>query len=246
LGTVRILPAGDTGMVVEFGESVDPATNRMVHQFCTSFASLAAPGVSEVVPTYRSALIYYDPLVTSWEDIASRVTGVLAEAHTSLPARPRVMEIPTAYGGDRGPDLEYVARYTGLEPDEVIGLHSAPRYLVYMIGFTPGYPYFGGLDERLVVPRLKNPRLRTPAGAVGIGGNQTGIYTIPSPGGFHIIGQTPLRLFDPTSDRPFLLKAGWLVRFRPVGSEEYERIERAISDGHYTPQVHEEREGSQS
>lgn len=236
----RLLPAGDSAIVVEFGDTIDPQLNHRVRQFCLSLTSLNVPGIIEAVPTYRSALVQYDPLACTWAELSDLLLKVASGLREVPPQRRRVTVLPTLYGGEKGPDLPYVASYTGLSAEEVIALHSGPAYLVYMLGFTPGYPYMGGLDPKLAVPRLATPRLKTPAGSVGIGGAQTGVYTLATPGGFHIIGHTPVRLFDPDSTAPFLLEAGNFVRFRSVCMEEYLRVEQAVGLGTYKPEVHDE------
>jgi KipI family sensor histidine kinase inhibitor len=173
----------------------------------------------ELIPAYRSVLVLYDPAVILFHELLEHLQ--MREAHlttTDLP-EPRVIEIPVQYGGESGPDLESVARHTHCSAAEVIALHSGREYLVYMLGFTPGFCYLGGMDERLETPRLAEPRTHIPAGSVGIAGKQTGVYPINSPGGWQIIGRTPLHLFDPHRDPPVLVQAGDMVRFVPMNEE---------------------------
>ena len=167
--------------------------------------------------------------------------GLEAGAGPSRSAR--VVRVPVCYGGAHGPDLEFVAAHAGLTTDEVVALHSAVAYLVYMLGFTPGFAYLGGMTERIAAPRLDSPRTRIPAGSVGIAGAQTGIYPIESPGGWRLIGRTPLRLFDPRSERPFLLAAGDRARFVPVSGDAWRDVERAVQDGAYEPEIEPSPEG---
>lgn len=221
----RFLPCGDTALVVEFGNTIDPVLNRKVRRFSQRLASAHIPGVLEIVPTYRSVLVYYDNLLLDWASVVSELSAVAESSEETRTKPERVVSLPVLYGGNMGPDLEKVACHTGLSCEEVIDKHCAPEYLVYMIGFTPGFPYLGGLDPVLATPRLKRPRLRTPQGSVGIGGSQTGVYSIPAPGGFNVIGRTPVRLFDPERAQPFLLEAGDLVRFEPVNQKQYDDIE---------------------
>lgn len=223
MGMVRMLVAGEQGLVVEFGDSIDPAVNARVHRLARALAARGLEGVIEAVPTYRSVLVLFDPLVLPRERLASEV-GVLlaAPAVEEEPgARGNTVELPVLYGGEFGPDLAFVARHNGLSTDEVIAIHSSSAYLVYMLGFTPGFPYLGGMSSRLAAPRLPSPRTKVPSGSVGIAGSQAGVYPLESPGGWRLIGRTPVRLFDLEAERPFLLAPGDVVRFRPVDEEEY-------------------------
>ena len=209
-------PAGDQALLVIFGDSIDLQVNRRVHALDRTLAQNPCSGVLETVPTYTSLLVYYDSLQVEYRQVRDEVQQrieTLAEAEIR-PAR-RV-EIPTHYGGEYGPDLPHVAEHNRLSVEEVIRLHSSRDYPVYMMGFTPGFPYLGGMDERIATPRLQSPRTHLPVGSVGIAGEQTGIYPIESPGGWQIIGRTPLTLFDPQAEQPFLLAPGDLVCFVPL------------------------------
>lgn len=216
---VSIKPAGDRALVVEFGDTIDPAVASQVARLAARVAALRPGGVVETVPTYRSLMVHIDPLAADPLALAATLERLAAEEARETPggngASPlgRLVEIPVVYGGEVGPDMAYVAEKTGLAPEEIIALHTAPTYVVYMIGFLPGFPYMGGLDPRLATPRLATPRLKIPAGSVGIGGQQTGVYSLESPGGWAVIGRTPLTLFDPMRDEPCLLLAGDRVRF---------------------------------
>jgi KipI family sensor histidine kinase inhibitor len=215
------LPAGDQALVVEFGNQICTHINRKVYGLLTALRHRGVPGIIEMVPTYRSLLIYYQPDVLPRHKLLAEL-----ESTVGVPDGPegRTWEIPTLYGGAAGPDLAEVALYCGLKPEEVIELHSKGEYRVYMLGFTPGYPYLGGMDPRISVPRLKTPRAETPAGAVGIAGNQTGIYPLASPGGWRIIGRTPFKLFDPWRQPPVLVQSGDTIRFMPITEEIYHQI----------------------
>lgn len=180
-------------------------------------------GVVEIVPSYRSIIIFYDPLSTDPSRLREDLLSIERRLSEIEIPPPRVVEIPVCYGGEFGPDIDTVAGHHELTLEEVIRLHSEPLYPVYMLAFTPGYPFLGGLPEKLHTPRLETPRTFVPAGSVGIANAQTGIYSIDSPGGWQIIGRTPLRLFDPERPEPFLLKAGDLVKFRPVSTGEFYR-----------------------
>jgi len=225
----RLLPLGEQGLVVELGDTIDPEVNAWVHRLAAVVRTEALAGVTELVPTYRSLLIIFDPLCITRIELTERITRLAAPAESAaLPgAASRVVRVPVCYGGEFGPDLEFVARHAGLSIDEVIALHAAREYPVYLLGFTPGFPYLGGLPERIAAPRLETPRKLVAAGSVGIAGSQSGIYPVASPGGWRIIGRTPLRVFDPGRDQPFLAAAGDLVRFEPVDRVAFERIAAA-------------------
>jgi len=178
-------------------------------------------GVEEIIPSYRSLLVAYDPLVISFKDLTQGLKKIeQGLSYTKAPEHRRI-EIPTLYGGDYGPDLDFVASHHELTPEEVVRVHSSQDYLVYMLGFTPGFPYLGGNLEEIAAPRLQTPRIKVPAGSVGIGENQTGIYPIESPGGWQIIGRTPLKLFNPLRPPYFLLASGDMVRFIPINEKQY-------------------------
>ncbi|RPJ58957.1 MAG: 5-oxoprolinase subunit PxpB, partial [Acidobacteria bacterium] len=193
----RILPAGDSGLVIEYGDRIDPAVNRRVRELFLALDQAAVPGVVDLVPTYRSLLVCYDPLAVSLGALSERVLDLDARRGELALAPPHVIDIPTVYGGEFGPDLGFVAQHNGLTEREVVEIHASADYLVYMMGFSPGFPYLGGMSERIAAPRLKTPRTAIPAGSVGIAQQQTGIYPVESPGGWQLIGRTPVRLFDP-------------------------------------------------
>jgi inhibitor of KinA len=237
---VRIRAQGEGGIVVELGDAIDPAVNARVHALAAAVARRLGREVLEVVPSYRSLLVLHDPLRAPRARLVGRLRALAAGIADEVPTGPaRVVRIPVGYGGTDGPDLEEVARHAGLSPAEVIGLHAGPVYRVYLLGFTPGFPYLGGMSPRLACPRLASPRARIPAGSVGIAGEQTGIYPVESPGGWRLVGRTPLRLFDPAprAGRPFLLAAGDGLRFVPVDRAELERVGRAVAAGAFEPEV---------
>lgn len=219
--SIRFLDAGESCLVVELGDAINIALNRRVRALDLALDQARVEGVREAVPTYQSLAIYYDPLRINRDVLRQQVSRLYESLGDQEDRTPHIVEIPTAYGGESGPDLEFVARYSGLSPNEVVRLHSEPLYHVYMLGFVAGFPYLGGLPERLAVPRLSTPRLKVPCGSVGIGGTQTGIYSVESPGGWRIIGRTPLRLFDPSSKAPTPILPGDKVRFVPIASQGY-------------------------
>jgi len=223
----KCLVSGDRALVVEYGDTIDEATNRRVRALAAALSGRQARGILEVVPTYRSLLIHYDPLRLAPAELEA--AALEADAHlgeVTLP-EPRIIEIPTVYGGKYGPDLEAVAQETGLTADEVVRLHHGRDYLVYMMGFMAGFPYLGGLSPRIAVPRLASPRTKVPAGSVGIALEQTGIYPTESPGGWRLIGWTPVRIFDAEQDPPVLFEAGDYVRFVPVTGQQIEAYAHA-------------------
>jgi inhibitor of KinA len=229
----RLETAGEQGLVVELGDRIDPAVSARVRWLARALADHLPEGVLELVPTYRSLLVVHDPLRLSRAHLAARVEALLEE----MPEEPapasaaRLVRVPACYGGELGPDLEAVARHHGLTPAQVVELHSSAAYVVYMLGFTPGFAYLGGLPERLATPRLDTPRPLVAAGSVGIAGVQTGIYPVASPGGWRIVARTPLRLFDPASRTPFLFAPGDRVRFEPVARERFDAIAAAVAAG---------------
>lgn len=209
----RFQPSGDAAVLVTLAEAIDLAVNARVHTLAARLRAARLAGLGEAVPGYATLLVHYDPAELDYPAAEAAVRAA-AEAADALAAAPaRTVTIPVTYGGAAGPDLEFVARHTGLTPEAVVQLHTSRAYRVYLMGFTPGFPYLGELDERLAVPRLEAPRLRVPAGSVGLAGRQTGIYPLESPGGWRLIGRTNLPLFDPAAAEPFRLAPGDWVRF---------------------------------
>ena len=236
----RFLYAGDRALVVELGDGIDPNLNRRLHSLRDAIDEAELPGVSDLIATYRSLLVYYDPTSIDVERLKEELARIERRIDASRLSRSRIVHLPTFYGGGYGPDLGSVAEHTGLSAKQVVETHSASDYLIYMMGFSPGFPYLGGLDERLHTPRLSTPRTTIPAGSVGIADSQTGVYPVASPGGWRLIGQTPLKLFDPAAEPPSLLVAGDYVRFTPIASEEeYLEIEAAVTAGAYAPVIEE-------
>ena len=224
LGKIRYLHSSDRALTVEFGNEISEKINHQIRAFCLLLEQSDIPGITEVVPTYRSVMIHYEPHIILSDELISRLEKlVLTTGDFHLPES-SIVEVPVYYGAESGPDLETVARHNHLSPDEVIRIHSKRHYLIYMLGFTPGFPYLGGMSEKIATPRLEVPRVRLPAGSVGIAGNQTGIYPMESPGGWQIIGQTPLKLYDSKREKPFLLEAGQRIRFLPISLQEYMAI----------------------
>ena len=218
----RVVPAGDSAILIELGSEVDPEISSMVFALTDLIKDAGLNSDLEVLPTYRSVLVYYDPLVCSYAEMFDAVNGAvegLVEP-ISVNSSLKIVEIPVVYGGDDGPDLHFVADHAGITEDAVIELHSGTDYRVYMLGFSPGFPYLGGLDERIAAPRLKTPRVLVPAGSVGIAESQTGVYPNAGPGGWRIIGRTSVTLFDVNSSTPSLITPATKVRFIPVDQHD--------------------------
>lgn len=214
---MRLTPSGDSALLLQLGEDIDPALNRRVHTLAAQLRAAALPGLREIVPGYCALLIHYDSAEIDYAEVRERVAETVAREANVAAALPRRVEIPVVYDG---PDLDFVAAHHHLSVREVIGIHAAPEYRVYMMGFTPGFAYLGEVDARIATPRLETPRLRVPAGSVGIAARQTGIYPLESPGGWRLLGHTPLKMFDLQREAPFLLAPGDLVRFvsiEPIG-----------------------------
>jgi len=220
----RIRISGDRAVLVEYGDTIDPAVNEKVRAMAALLKRVLPEGVEAVIPAYRNLSLIYNPLVTSPEKILSVLQKMEARLHEIEIPQPRIVEIPVLYGGEFGPDLAVVAEHSGMTMEQVIAIHAGTEYPIYMIGFTPGFCYLGGLDRRIHTPRRKTPRTLLPGGSVGIAEAQTGMYPVDSPGGWQIIGRTPLRLFAPGREAPFLYEAGDRIRFVPIATEEYERI----------------------
>lgn len=211
-----IRPAGDCGVLVKWGEGISIGTHLRVRGFLEQLERERPTAILEWIPSYTSVLLLYDLIALSADDALALAAGVAQRAGISDDRTTRTVEVPVQYGGAAGPDLDEVARLHGLSTAEVVALHSGGDYRVYLLGFSPGFPFLGGLDERIATPRLDTPRLKVPAGSIGIGGAQTGIYPVDSPGGWRLIGWTPSKIFDLNREPAFLLSVGDRVRFRAV------------------------------
>ena len=235
----NFLPAGEMAVSVEFGDEISREVNARVRALEYLIQQKGVPGLVETVPSFRALLVYYDPLVIGWDALLENLQSLASRAEAEGLPPGRLVELPCCYGGPLGPDLPDVARRLGLAEDEVVRLHAGAEHLVYFIGFTPGLPYMIGMSDRLTIPRLETPRQKTPAGSVGIGGGQCTVYSVESPGGFWVLGRTPLRLYDPDSADPILLRPGDRVRFRVVGEAEFAAIAREVASGAFTPRIEE-------
>jgi inhibitor of KinA len=223
----RIVPAGDSAVIVEFEERIDPAVNARTIACASGIQAMNMPGVRDVVPTYRSVAIYFDPLRTDNDALLERIAHEAEHAVGAATLASTPVRIPVCYGGELGPDLAAVAVFAGMPEDEVVRVHSSAVYRVFMLGFVPGFAYLGLVDQRIAMPRQSTPRVRVPAGSVGIAGVQTGIYPSETPGGWQLIGRTPAKPFDPARSEPFLMKAGDAVQFYSIDREEFDTLARA-------------------
>ncbi|WP_339236659.1 5-oxoprolinase subunit PxpB [Oceanobacillus sp. FSL W7-1281] len=226
-------PLGDTGVRVQFCEQVSSGLNKKIRSFCLLLKKERIKGVIEWVPAYDCVSVYYLPDQITYHAVCEKLSGLSSYASQDKAEQWNRIFIPTLYDGETGSDLEHVARSNQLTKEEVIEIHSGTDYLIYMMGFLPGFPYMGGLSKSICTPRLESPRLHVPAGSVGIAGEQTVIYSLQSPGGANIIGRTPVTLFDPSQENPFLFQAGDKIRFVSITEEEYEAIEQAVKNGSY-------------
>jgi KipI family sensor histidine kinase inhibitor len=234
--SARYLPFGDSALLVEFGNAINLEINSKVIALDEAIMKAEIQGVEELVPTYRSLLVRYDPLKTAYEQLVFCIKDIERTLNSvSIKMAGRRITIPVAYGGGYGPDLGYVAKCHGLSEEQVVKLYSEREYTVYMIGFVAGFPYLGEVSDKIATPRLETPRLKVPTGSVGIAEKQTGVYPCEAPGGWRIIGRTPIKLFNPLLEPPALLKPGDKVKFKPISIEEFRVVEEAIAKDAYSP-----------
>jgi inhibitor of KinA len=221
---VRFRYSGDRALIVVYGEGVDPAVNERVRRMTALIEGESHPAIEAVVPSYCTLAVHYDPDRIDPEGLIDLLRTLESQAGETIVAPAATVEIPVCYGGEFGQDLDFVAQHNNLDPDEVIRRHSEVGYRIYAIGFAPGFCYLGGLDPRIHTPRLATPRLQVPAGSVGIAGGQTGIYPLASPGGWQLIGRTPLRLFDPEREPPIPYRPGDCIRFRAISVATFAQL----------------------
>jgi inhibitor of KinA len=231
---MKLFQAGDTALFVKTGDSISTSLSKYNRSLINKFSELKIKGISEYVSSYTGIMIYYDPMVTGMKEIEARLSDISAEEIPDEDEGLNGLVVPIAYGGEYGPDIAHVAGINKISPGEVAAIHCAGNYTVHMLGFTPGFAYLGGMDPRISAPRKAEPVIRLEPGSVGIAGDQTGIYPVESPGGWQIIGRTPLVLFDPERKPEFLFRAGMSVRFRAVDNYEFWFICEEIASGNYS------------
>ena len=235
MNTFRIVAAGDAAVIVELENRIDPVVNEMAIALAMAIQTAGLPGVRDVVPTYRSVAIHFDPLRINYDALVARVNRWMGDPSpvgfgdpSPVPdAALSPVRVPVCYAGEFGPDLADVAAFAAVSEAEAVRLHTSRIYRVFMLGFMPGFPYMGAVDQRIAAPRLSTPRVRVPVGSVGIAGMQTGIYSVSTPGGWRIVGRTPLKPFDLSRGEPVLFKPGDAVQFYAIDPGEYARLESA-------------------
>ena len=227
----REIICGDSAIIFKAGDDISLETNSAVRKLLLFFENNHINGVVDYIPSYNELLISFDPSVTDHESLIKHLRSFKDDIDAIELSGSFIVCVPVLYGGTAGPDIAEVAEHNSISEEEVIKIHSGRDYYVYMLGFTPGFCYLGGIDDRIAIPRKATPRISIPAGSVGIAGSQTGIYPLASPGGWQIIGMTPLKLFDPLKDPEFLVSAGDYIRFCPVEQSEYNDIESAVRAG---------------
>jgi inhibitor of KinA len=231
--TLKYIPSGDSAFIIKAGDEISEEINRTVRKLLIRLEEEKISGITDFIPSYNELMVCYDPSVMDYRQLPDIFRSCTADLNTMELPEEYVIHVPVLYGGQYGPDLQYVAEYNNLTEDDVIEIHSSSACLVYMLGFTPGFCYLGGMDQRIATPRRETPRLKIPAGSVGIADSQTGIYPIESPGGWQIMGKTPVRLFSPDQKPEFLFKAGDYIQFFPVAVDEYKHILDEVSEGIY-------------
>lgn len=237
---IKIVPEGDAALLIQLEQAIRPDIAARLSALVKLIRQQKIEGIVDLIPTYCSLLVQYNPLVVSYEALRKRLASITRMELKTDAWKKKIWEIPVCYGGLFGPDLSTIAAHAGLSEKEVIRLHSGRDYLIYMLGFLPGFTYLGGLDERIHTPRLGTPRKRILAGSVGIGGSQTGIYPMDSPGGWQLMGMTPVKTYDPNRAKPILVEAGDYIRFVPISESEYALLQKAVEAGTYTVTVREE------
>ncbi|MGL5656958.1 MAG: 5-oxoprolinase subunit PxpB [Fusobacteriaceae bacterium] len=231
---MEFLKAGDSALIIEVGNEISPEINFKLKKITEYLDALENDFITDLLPTYKSMIVYYNPLKISFDSLKKIIEeGFDTEKAEGNALRKEIVEIPVLYGGEYGLDIENIASHNKISVEEVIKIHTSEEYLIYMLGFTPGFPYLGGMSKKIATPRLETPRVKIPAGSVGIAGEQTGVYPIESPGGWQLLGRSPLEFFSPLKERPFLLKAGDYIKFKSISQEEYDEIKKEIISGNY-------------
>ena len=230
---VKYLYCGECGIVMEFANEIDKNVNAKIRSIVDYIDNDKLDYIIDILPTYRSILIQYDALKISYDELIKKLKTYENMSTSSQDETVRLIKIPTVYAKEYGPDIEFVANHNNITVDEVINIHTSTDYLVYMLGFIPGFTYLGGMSEKIATPRLESPRLQIYPGSVGIAGKQTGMYPSMSPGGWRIIGRTPLKLYNPDSDTPVYISSGDYVRYVSISEEEYNEILKKVENNEY-------------
>ncbi len=230
---LKYIPSGDSAFIIKAGDMISEEVNLTVRKLLARIEMEYIEGITDFIPSYNELMVCYDPAKIGYRRLLESLRACAADLQAMHLPPSEVVNVPVLYGGEAGPDLHHVADHNGLAARDVITIHTSTDCLVYMLGFTPGFCYLGGMDKRIATPRQETPRLKIPAGSVGIAGEQTGIYPLESPGGWQLIGRTPLRLFNPESKPEFLFSAGDYIRFYSVDKDEFERIAAAVAAGTY-------------
>jgi len=230
--TITFHPLGDRAIQLVFSNKISKQTIQKIKSYTTLLESESIQGLIEWIPAYTTLTILYDPAIIQYEELVEMLNQIKVKEASEVP-QSFIYELPICYGGDFGPDLSYVASYHSLTEDEVINIHSSRDYFIYMIGFAPGFPYLGGMSIKISTPRLDRPRKKVAAGSAGIAGEQTGIYPLDSPGGWRIIGRTPIPLYNPNNEQPILLSPGNYLRFKPISLQQFYDIKKQNENGTY-------------
>lgn len=242
--SVKYLPCGDCGITVHFGSEINEEINSRVTRFTAAAENAKITGVTEYIPAFCSVTVIYDPLETTQKELIKQLKKVRKNRTAGNDFKPVLYRIPVCYDDEFAPDIDSVEKITGLTKEEIIDIHTSRDYPIYMLGFLPGFPYLGNMDARITAPRLETPRVKIPRGSVGIGGNQTGIYPSDSPGGWRLIGKTPVRVYDERKTDPILYRAGDYIRFVKISKEDFLRIDSECEKGTYTAEREEVRRGN--
>ncbi|MFA5906812.1 MAG: 5-oxoprolinase subunit PxpB [Desulfobacula sp.] len=231
---MQYIPSGDSAFIIKAGDDISIETNSIVRKLTARIEQENIDGIIDFIPAYNELMVCYNPVIIGYRTLLDMFRSLADEIEMIDLPEPRIIHVPVLYGGQHGEDLAGVAGSCNLSEEEVIRIHSSPDYPVYMLGFTPGFCYLGGMDKRISTPRKQSPRMKIPAGTVGIAGHQTGIYAVESPGGWQLIGRTPLQLFNPERKPEFIFQAGDTIKFVPVSKDEYEKIAKAVEEGRYS------------